>query len=45
MSFNFRGDGVSYSFTRTSGARLISDLEPGVIRINCLPIERRAASI
>lgn len=45
MSFSFRGGGVSYSFTRTSGARLMSDLEPGVIRINCLPTERRAASI
>jgi len=37
--------GSASSFTRTSGARLISDLEPGVMRINCLPIDRLAASM
>lgn len=40
-----RFQGRTYSFTLTSRARLISALEPGVISMNCRPIERLAASI
>ena len=36
---------TTYSFTLTSGARLMSVLDPGVMSINCRPIERLAASI
>lgn len=36
---------VTYSLTITSGARLISALEPGVMRMNWRPIDRLAAYI
>jgi hypothetical protein len=37
--------GSANSFTLTSGAILISVLVPGVIKMNCRPMERRAAVI
>jgi hypothetical protein len=35
----------AYSLTRTSGARLISVREPGVMRMNCRPMDLLAAVI